>query len=123
MAALTLLLNLCATIYLRRHSVHEPGIRDPINPRLFIGDCTTAANLNRYLHIMINALSTLLLSSSNLFMQLLLAPTRKEIDGLHQRQQWVDIGIPSLRNLRFISARNRVLWCILAASSLPLHLL
>lgn len=72
---------------------------------------------------MINILSTLLLSSSNMFMQLLLAPTRAEIDAMHKKQRWVDIGIPNLRNLRCVSKHNRVLWSILAFSSLPLHLL
>lgn len=36
---------------------------------------------------------------------------------------WLDIGVPSLRNLRRISTRRVVLWWLLALSSIPLHLL
>lgn len=122
-AASTLLLNITATVYLYRNSIPDHGIHEPTNPRFFMGDCATASKLNTYLHILINVISTLLLSSSNMFMQLLLAPTRAEVDALHARQQWIDIGIPNLRNLRFVGNRNRFLWFILAFSSLPLHLL
>ncbi|KAF2870526.1 hypothetical protein BDV95DRAFT_595268 [Massariosphaeria phaeospora] len=103
-AALTFILNITATVYLYRHSAHDPGATEPINPRLFVGSCSKAQQLNRGVHIVINTLSTLLLSSSNMFMQLLLAPTRAEVDTMHQKQRWVDVGIPNLRNLRYNSA-------------------
>ena len=56
-------------------------------------------------------------------MQRLSAPTRKEVDKAHQKHTWVDIGVPSLRNLFFVSRWRTIGWFILAASSLPLHLL
>ncbi|KAF2029335.1 hypothetical protein EK21DRAFT_67929, partial [Setomelanomma holmii] len=121
--ALTLLLNLSATVYVHLSSVQETGSKQPLHPRLFLGSCTTALKLNTYVHFLINVLSTLILSSSNLFMQHLLSPTRAEVDKVHKQQLWVAIGIYNWGNLRFISCRNRVLWTVLAFSSLPLHLL
>jgi len=55
-------------------------------------------------------------------MQLLSAPTRKNVDRAHSQGIWLDIGIPSLRNLRFSSWLKRSLWFLLALSSIPLHL-
>ncbi|MCJ1312051.1 hypothetical protein MMC25_005725 [Agyrium rufum] len=56
-------------------------------------------------------------------MQILTAPTRAEIDEAHTRGRWLDIGVPSVRNLRSISRKRVLLWFGLAFSSLPLHLL
>ncbi|KAL8708100.1 MAG: hypothetical protein Q9220_006954 [cf. Caloplaca sp. 1 TL-2023] len=55
-------------------------------------------------------------------MQCLSAPTRDEIDRAHQRQRWLDIGVPSIRNLRAMSWYRISLWFLLASSSIPLHL-
>jgi hypothetical protein len=72
-------------------------------------------------HVGINILSTLLLGASNLCMQLLVAPTRQEIDDAHRKKIWFDIGIPSWRNLKSIEPSRMYLFYVLMASSLPLH--
>jgi hypothetical protein len=90
---------------------------------LMEGDCAQIKRLNSGLHILINLLSTILLSGSNYCMQCLSAPTRKEIDKAHTTRKWLDIGIPSVRNLRHISRRKLALWLLLGGSSVPLHLL
>lgn len=54
-------------------------------------------------------------------MQCLTSPTREEVDAAHSRGKVLDIGIPSVQNLRAISTERRVLWAILALSALPLH--
>lgn len=58
-------------------------------------------------------------------MQLLVAPTRGEVDEAHSLKQWVHIGIPSVRNVwkRQISGIRIFCWIMLAVSSIPLHLL
>ena len=86
------------------------------------GSCTSTKNLGFWLHLVINVLSTLLLGASNYSMQCLSSPTRSEIDEAHRKNQWLDIGVPSVRNLRRISASRITLWWLLAASSIPLHL-
>ena len=90
---------------------------------LLDGSCQTTRILNLWLHLAINVLSTLLLGASNFCMQCLASPTREEIDKAHDQQVWLDIGIPSVRNLSRIATSRRALWCLLAASTIPLHLL
>ncbi|KAF3009632.1 hypothetical protein E8E13_007344 [Curvularia kusanoi] len=75
------------------------------------------------LHIVINVLSTLLLSASNYTMQVLTAPTYDECIRAHRQGKWLDIGILSMRNIKSLTLRRRVLWFALCISSLPLHLL
>jgi hypothetical protein len=90
---------------------------------LFDGNCDRVQQLNTMVHLLINVLSTILLSTSNYAMQCLTAPTRKEVDAAHASRQWLDVGVLSLRNLGRISQRRVGLWAVLGLSSLPLHLL
>ena len=90
---------------------------------LFEGECGTAKRADTLAHIVINILSTLLFGVSNLTLQLLVAPTREEVDQAHAKGNWLDIGVPSFRNLWSISRSRAILWCILAVSSIPLHFL
>ncbi|MCJ1263924.1 hypothetical protein MMC22_003794, partial [Lobaria immixta] len=85
------------------------------------GDCNETKRLDLWLHLGINFLSTLLLGASNYTMQCLSAPTRDEIRNAHRQQITMDIGIPSVRNLRRISWRRISLWWLIALSSIPLH--
>ena len=87
------------------------------------GHCEDTKTLNLWLHVVINGLSTLLLGASSYTMQCLVAPTRKEVDDAHCRYDWLDIGVPSMRNLTKIPRKRAVLWWSLAFSSIPLHLL
>lgn len=91
--------------------------------RIYKGDCDTSQRLSLGLHLVINILSTLLFSSSNLCMQLLVSPTRREVDEAHRKWRWVDIGVPSIRNLWSIAPQRRIVWFILGFSSVPLHFL
>lgn len=50
-----------------------------------------------------------------------MAPTRNDICRAHSKQQWLDIGVPSIRNLFRVSFSRSVLWFFLLFSSLPLH--
>jgi hypothetical protein len=85
--------------------------------------CADVQNLNKWGHLVINLLSTVLLSGSNYCMQCLSAPTRRDINAAHLDGRWLDIGVPSVRNLRWISRKRLCLWLTLGLSSLPLHLL
>lgn len=77
------------------------------------------------LHGVVNVLSTLLLGASNYCMQILVAPTRQEVDHAHAHAQksWLDIGIPSVRNFKGIDWKRCAGWIILALSSSTLHLM
>lgn len=87
----------------------------------YTGDCDVAARWTTVIHLLINLLSSLLLGASNYCMQRLVAPTRKEIDNAHARKKWLDIGMPSVRNLLLINKRRVALWVLLGLSSMPLH--
>lgn len=115
-ATVVFLINLIITIWASIAHRETEGV-------LSEGDCTRIKRKNSGLHILINVLSTILLSGSNYCMQCLSAPTRGEINKAHGARRWLDIGVPSFRNLRFISRRRLFLWLLLAISSLPLHLL
>jgi len=90
---------------------------------LHVGKCDVVNKWNTALHVLINALSSLLLSASNYAMQILTSPTRRECDDAHARGDWLDIGVAGVRNLTRISRRRRILWALLAISSIPIHLL
>ena len=87
------------------------------------GSCQKTKHMSLWLHLAINVLSTLLLGASNYTMQCLSSPTREEINTAHRQRIWLDIGIPSLRNLKQISWGKIFLWWLMALSSIPLHLL
>lgn len=56
-------------------------------------------------------------------MQCISSPTRHEGDKAHARGVWLDIGVPSVRNLERITSSRILLWWLLGLSSVPLHLL
>ncbi|EFR02719.1 hypothetical protein MGYG_05717 [Nannizzia gypsea CBS 118893] len=73
---------------------------------LYDGDCDHMHDLSVGFHLVINIFSTILLGASNFTML-----------------DWLDIGVPSVRNFRRISRKRAILWIILVLSSLPLHLI
>lgn len=117
-AFLVLLVNFATTVYFKTKwkTIGDLGT-------IFRGECSRSHQLSSRLHVIINVLSTTLLAASNLCMQLLAAPTRKEIDEAHGNFVWLDIGVPSFRNLKHISRRRSMSILLLATSSIPLHFL
>ena len=91
---------------------------------LYQGDCKLVARYNIVVHLGINIVSTLLLGASNYCAQLLVAPTRSEVDRAHEKRDWLDIGVPSFRNLwkRRIARKRKATWMLLTISSVLLHL-
>ena len=116
-SAFVLLTNLVATIW----GVRAFGIQGGIGT-IQDGNCSTTTKLGFWLHLIINGLSTLLLGASNYSMQCLSSPTRSEIDKAHRQGVWLDIGVPSVKNLRRISTSRIAFWWLLAISTIPLHL-
>ena len=117
LATITLFVNLVAIIGISIFKDYNEGIAE-----LYRGDCKRVSTLDTWVHVGINILSSLLLGGSNYCMQILIAPTRSEIDEAHRQGKWLDIGIPSMRNLRRVRARKAYMWWLLGLSSLPLHL-
>jgi hypothetical protein len=120
LASLVCLVNIALTIYSTSKATEEDYHGRKV---LYEGDCETSRKVNVGLHLLINVLSTILLSASNFGMQCLSAPTRQEVDAAHAKRRWLDIGVLSLRNLAWIERKRLLCWVLLVASSLPLHLL
>ncbi|KAL4966624.1 uncharacterized protein BDV14DRAFT_207919 [Aspergillus stella-maris] len=113
-----LIMNLSMVLWAYlRHT--EPGQGKNV---LYEGDCDRSKALSSGVHFLINALSTALLSASNFAMQCLSAPTRKDVDRAHARKKWLDIGVPSIRNLWRIPRSRLFMWLCLVWTSVPLHL-
>ncbi|KAJ4128825.1 hypothetical protein NW768_007344 [Fusarium equiseti] len=89
---------------------------------LYKGNCDVSARANLWIHLAINIIGTGVLASSNFFMQSLVAPTRKEVDAAHKAGHWLEIGVQSLKNVRFIGWRKVLFWSLFSLSSVPLHL-
>lgn len=100
------------------------------------------SQLSSGIHILINALSTILLSASNYTMQVITSyvisglsicpllifhaitrPSRIDLDKAHSQGVWFDIGIFSSRNLRIIPRKRLALCLIMGLTSIPLHIL
>ena len=90
-----------------RSGYQSNGIAD-----LIVGDEVVVSRWDSALHVLINALSTVLLAGSNYTMQVLGSPTRQDVDIAHAKGQWLDIGLLSPRNLRLIPRQRTVLWFI-----------
>lgn len=60
-------------------------------------------------HAVVNVFAIVLIAGTNYIFQILSSPTRPEVDSAHERFKWLDIGIPSLRNLRLISPARAIL--------------
>ena len=117
-AALVLIINLSFTIWAVSSFRVQSGLGT-----LYDGSCKRRRTLAFWIHLAINVFSTLLLGASNYSMQCLSSPTRGEVDKAHCQGIWLDIGVPSIRNLRRLSPIRVALWWLLAISSIPLHLL
>ena len=87
------------------------------------GDCEKIRTLDTWAHVIINGLATAIVGASNYTMQCLAAPNRSEIDAAHAKGVWLDIGVPSVRNLRHIAWRRVALWFALVVSTIPVHLM
>ncbi|KAF9060837.1 hypothetical protein BDP27DRAFT_1429601 [Rhodocollybia butyracea] len=116
-AGVVLLINLIILLFCAVKIGGSVGVA-----QIFEGDCNTVGHITLGIHLVINVLSTLLLSASNYVMQSLSAPTRTEVDRAHEKGFWLDIGLQSMHNLKHTSNWKRLLWTLLSVSSIPLHL-
>lgn len=118
-----LVVNLAVTIWaVTLPDVHSDGIS--MGRRvLYQGSCDQSRAINTGLHVLINIISSVLLGASNYGIQCLSAPTREQVDEAHARNDFLDIGIVSIRNMFRQTPGALGLWLLLVLSSVPLHLL
>ena len=117
--ALVLVLNIIFTTYVVKN---YPPNEDSIG-QFDSTDCEQVHSNNGVLHVALNIVATVLVGASNYNMQCLTAPIREEVDGQHKKDSSLDIGIQSVRKLRYLPRWKVALWTSLLVSTLPLHLL
>ncbi|KAH8671863.1 hypothetical protein BGZ60DRAFT_406070 [Tricladium varicosporioides] len=115
-ACIVLLINITFTIWAAVKSRSGVNIGS-----IYEGDCNVVQKADSWIHIAINVMGTLLLGASNYSMQCLSSPTRREVDVAHSKGKYLDIGLPSLRNLN--GWMKKVLFAALVISTMPLHFL
>lgn len=106
-----LMLNLILTITAAAKFGSDDGVGTALE-----GSCDSVNSWTTWLHIVINALSSILLSASNYTMQCLCSPTRKEVDEAHAKGDWM-VGqfYHSLENARLTCSRT-LAWHLFAIS-------
>jgi hypothetical protein len=119
MSAFVLCCNITATIVASRLGTKRSGnILD-----IMSGDGVAISRWSTIFHIIINVFSTILLAASNYTVQVLCSPTRSDLDSMHAKGLWLDVGLLSLRNLWYLPRGRIALGLLLGFSSIPLHLL
>ena len=118
-AAFTVLsINLSTLLWMAHYYQLEHGVGT-----LFTGSCAKAKSINTWVGLGINALCSILLGASNYCMQCLTSPTRQEVNKAHKSKRLLQIGVPSVRNLKAMSLNRVLLWFGLGLSAFPLHFL
>jgi hypothetical protein len=69
------------------------------------------------LHAVISVFVVGLVAAANYAFQVLGSPTREEVDAAHARRDWVDVGVPSLRNLGRVRAGRGVLAVVVVSAA------
>ncbi|KAK7970083.1 hypothetical protein PG988_009156 [Apiospora saccharicola] len=87
------------------------------------GDCATTRTFSVVLRLVVNILATILLACANYGMQILVSPTRGELDRVHRQKRWLWIGVPNLSNLPHIGLNRAVICVLLVVGTFPLHVL
>lgn len=88
-----------------------------------LGSCSTVNRWNAFWHVFLNVTSTLVLGAGNYCMQVLVAPSRAEVDKAHRQGYSLDVGIHSFANVWKISPKRRGIWFVLGVISTLMHLL
>ncbi|KAK3899776.1 hypothetical protein C8A05DRAFT_36590, partial [Staphylotrichum tortipilum] len=84
---------------------------------IFVGGCGTTVGIDMGLHVVISVFVVGILAAANYAFQVLGSPTREEVDAAHTRRDWLDVGVPSLRNLGRIAGRRAVLAVLLVTAA------
>ncbi|KAI0521797.1 hypothetical protein F5B22DRAFT_502769 [Xylaria bambusicola] len=90
---------------------------------IFSGNCSTATRINIGVHVVINVFTVVLLAGANYVFQILTSPTRREVAEAHDRKQWLDIGMCSLRNFLHVSGFRAGLAAVIIVVAIALQVI
>lgn len=75
------------------------------------------------LSLPLNIFASLLVAASSFTRQILMSPTRRQIDRAHSKGQSLSIAMPSMRNFRSMGFFKGSIWVFLIITSFPFHFL
>ncbi|KAI9925920.1 hypothetical protein MW887_005726 [Aspergillus wentii] len=87
------------------------------------GGCEKAKNTTTGVHVMINMLSTALVATSSYCCQLLMAPTRQDVDEAPARRIWLSVGSFNIKNWILLHRRRKILWVLMFGTSIVIQLI
>lgn len=90
---------------------------------IFTGACSSARNINWGLHVLINVAVVVIIVGANYVFQVLSSPKRSEISAAHESRTWLEIGVPSMRNFRYIGRNRAVLAIVLLAAAVATQIM
>jgi hypothetical protein len=90
---------------------------------IFVGGCRRASQISWGLLAAINILVVVLVAIANYIFQILGSPTRAEVAAQHDMKRWLDIGIPSVRNLRAVSGGRVLVVVIILVAALSTQIM
>jgi hypothetical protein len=73
------------------------------------GSCDSISATDQALQAVGNILGVFFIAGASYVSQVLVSPTREEVAAAHAKSRWVDIGVPSLRNMAAISIGRAIL--------------
>lgn len=85
---------------------------------VYAGSCANTARVEWGIRTVANIAAIVMLAGANYVFQVLTSPTRAEVSAAHDSRRWLDIGIPSIRNLRSIAASRVALACAVLLAAL-----
>ena len=88
-----------------------------------VGNCSTTSTINTAIHGLINVISSLFLGAGNYCMQVLISPSREEINKAHRKGTSLEVGVPSIRNLKYIGWYRITAWVAISLVATSLHIL
>ncbi|CAD0106953.1 unnamed protein product, partial [Aureobasidium uvarum] len=117
-ASLLLIVYLAFLIWIYNNLHVEHGVAE-----VFSGSCFRASQTAASAHFATSAFAVLLFAAGSHAVQLMLSPTRSEVENAHARDRWVHIGVGGLRNTRWIPKRRLIRAILLTAASVLLPIL
>jgi hypothetical protein len=84
---------------------------------IFSGACPQAFRAITYAEFATNTFAILLFAAGTHAVQLLLSPTRAEVEFAHARERWLHIGVGGLRNMKWVPKRRLMKAVILLMTS------
>lgn len=73
------------------------------------GSCGRIRGIDQAVQVIGNVLGIFFIAGASYVTQVLVSPTRDEVDAAHGKHRWLDIGVPSLRNMTAISVDRAIL--------------